>query len=205
MGFIELLIAVKNAHSIYSITNKIFIDKTQKLMNHIGTNELSSAIRTLNDIPQSSNPMHEMHSVITQLRLAMESFHESNERKSQTALLIAICYKIIGDDVLSNRYKNLSIDYFNRTAYLHQQNAIADFLSRDTWYAARNMGTTLPMFFDNHLENEYGIQWTGPDAESLASIFISLFKERSYNELFRDGVESTKRQYRQKINQLWDL
>ena len=202
MGFIELIIAVKNAHSIYSITNKYFIDTTQKLMNYIGANELSSAIRTLNDIPQSSNPVHEMHSVITQLRLAMEAFHESNERKSQTALLIAICYKIIGDDVLSNRYKNLSIDYFDHTAYLHQQNATLQFLSKDGWYAARSMGKTIPMFFNSHLENEYGIQWTGPGPESLGYRLVSLFKEKSYNELFRDGVESAKRQYRQKINNL---
>lgn len=39
MGFIELIIAVKNAHSIYRITDRIFVDKTQRLMNHIGSIE----------------------------------------------------------------------------------------------------------------------------------------------------------------------
>ena len=201
MGFIELMIAVKNAHSIYSITDRIFVDKTQRLMNHIGSIELSSAIRTLNDIPQSSNPMHEMHSVITQLRLAMETFPESSEKKHQTALLIAICYMIVGDDYLSNRFKSLSIDYFDRCAYLHQQACIV--ISSETWNVIRNEGFSgTDLFKEGHLENEYGITWTGPGPESLASKFISLFKEKSYNDLFREGVASSKRQYRQIINNL---
>lgn len=201
MGFIELMIAVKNAHSIYSITDRIFIDKTQRLMNHIGSIELSSAIRTLNDIPQSSNPMHEMHSVITQLRLAMETFPKSSEKKHQTALLIAICYMIVGDDYLSSKFKSLSIDYFDRCAYLHQQAEIA--ISSETWNVIRNEGFSgTCLFEEGHLENEYGITWTGPGPESLASKFISLFKEKSYNDLFREGVASSKRQYRQIINNL---
>lgn len=199
MGFIELMIAVKNAHSIYSITDRIFVDKTQRLMNHIGSIELSSAIRTLNDIPQSSNPMHEMHSVITQLRLAMEAFPESSEKKHQTALLIAICYMIVGDDYLSNKFKSLSIEYFDRCTYIHQQGYIG--ASSETWNYIRNEGLFGRFLFDDdHLEKEYGITWTGPGGESLASKILSVFKEKSYNERFREGVESTKRQYRQMIN-----
>lgn len=174
-------------------------------MVHIGKKELSSAIRTLSDVSQSKCPVDEIRSAITQLRLAMENFPETNERRTQTALLIAVCYKIIGDDVLSNTYKQLSIDYFDRTAYLQQEACIGMGLRREEWEAPLNEGFfTSSMFDDNHLEDEYGIIWTGPAPASLAEKIISLFKSKSYNQRFREGVLSAVQQYKQKVNQLFD-
>jgi hypothetical protein len=113
MQFFVLLTNAQDIYKIYKALDGFFVDKTKEIMLSISEKELSSAIKTLDDIKHSNNKNREFSSVITQLRLAIEKMDSDAINKWKTAILIALCYKVLNEKALSLKFGNHAIEYFD--------------------------------------------------------------------------------------------
>lgn len=113
MSFLALLTTAKEVYDNGKTIHELLVDKTAQIINAIGEKELTSALKTLDDIRYSKNVHREFSSVITQLRLSLEKISSKTTKKSKVALLIALCYKFIGEYQLSSQFGARSISYFN--------------------------------------------------------------------------------------------
>jgi len=113
INFLDLLSTAKEVYDNYKSIHELLVDETARIINAIGERELNSALKTLDDIRYSKNVQREFSSVITQLRLALEKISSKTTKKSKVALLIALCYKFIGEYQLSSQFGARSITFFN--------------------------------------------------------------------------------------------
>ena len=113
MNFLALLTTAKEVYDNGKTIHELLVDKTAQIINAIGEKELTSALKTLDDIKYSKNVYREFSSVITQLRLSLEKLSSKTNKKCKVALLIALCYKFIGEHQLSSQFGVRSISYFN--------------------------------------------------------------------------------------------
>lgn len=96
-----------------TITN-MFIDETALLLDNVGNSDYEAAKKCLQDAKLSNNKEREFNSAITLLRSGIEKLNDNNKHKFQGAVIIAVCYRLLGDAVLTNRYIDVSKEFFNK-------------------------------------------------------------------------------------------
>ena len=197
MDVFSLIVAAKGAYKYYDLANRIFVNRTKDLLSQVAELDLQSAVRSLSDVAYSQNPKNEMYNTIALLKLSMDKYDVGNEHKFKVALIIAFCYYCVGDLALSMQYKELSIQYFNCWADMYQEVCIEIFSKR----ALKNIDTEVMCSKD--FKRKFGIEWEGPEPVNLFSRLLSVFEEKSYNEKFREGILSAKKQYRQRANNVF--
>ena len=97
--------------------NNLFVNKTASLLDKIGCSDFNTAIRCLHDAEFSNNPGREFVSALTLLKSSIEKIKSNNKYKFQGALIIGVCYKLLQEDVLSEKYLKMSIDLFKEWIY----------------------------------------------------------------------------------------
>ena len=197
MDIFSLVASAKSANKTYNFVNKIFVDKTKETLIQIAEVDLSAAIRSLNDITCSQNPKDELYNTIALLKLAMEKYPKDDERKFKIALIIAFCYYCIDDKILVQKYKQLSVSYFNFWADTYQDYCISLFSKS----ALKGVNKQLKNTED--FKTDFGIDWEGPQPTNLIIKALSVFEDKSYNQKFREGIISAKKQYKEQIDNIF--
>ena len=197
MDIFSLVASAKSAYKTYNMVNKIFVDKTKETLIQIAEVDLSAAIRSLNDITCSQNPKDELYNTIALLKLAMEKYPKDDERKFKIALIIAFCYYCIDDKILVQKYKQLSVSYFNFWADTYQDYCISLFSKS----ALKGVNKQLKNTED--FKTDFGIDWEGPQPTNLIIKALSVFEDKSYNQKFREGIISAKKQYKEQIDNIF--
>lgn len=190
MDIFSLVASAKSAYKAYNFANNIFVNKAKDMLTQIAKSDLSAAIRSLNDISCSQNPNEELYNTIALLKLAMEKFPKDDEQKFKIALIIAPCYYCVNEKTLVQKYKQLSVSYFNFWADTYQEHCIGIFSKTALDGGRKKLKDT------KDFKNDFGIDWKGPQPTNLISKAFSVFKEKSYNQKFREGIISAKRQYK---------
>ena len=113
--FVTFVQACKSALLVYNI----LIDKTEQLMDKIGSIELNEAKECLNKARHSNNKEREISRAITIMVSAREKLSNDKKEKFQTTLLIAVCYHFINESKLSKEYLNETKKQFNKWADLN--------------------------------------------------------------------------------------
>ena len=197
MDIFSLVASAKSAYKTYNFVNKIFVDKTKETLIQIAEVDLSAAIRSLNDITCSQNPKDELYNTIALLKLAMEKYPKDDERKFKIALIIAFCYYCRDDKILVQKYKQLSVSYFNFWADTYQDYCISLFSKS----ALKGVNKQLKNTED--FKTDFGIDWEGPQPTNLIIKALSVFEDKSYNQKFREGIISAKKQYKEQIDNIF--
>lgn len=107
--FVTFVNACKSAHFIYDI----LIDKTEQLIDKIGSIELNEAKECLNKARCSNDKGREISRAITIMISARGKLSNDNKEKFQTTLLIAVCYQFINERNLSIEYLKEAKEQFN--------------------------------------------------------------------------------------------
>ena len=197
MDIFSLVASAKSAYEAYNFVNNIFVGKAKEMLIQIAEVDLSAAVRSLNDIPCSQNPKDELYNTIALLKLAMEKYPKDDERKFKIALIVAFCYYCIDDKMLVQKYKQLSVSYFNFWADTYQGYCISLFSKT----ALKGVNKQLKNTED--FKTDFGIDWEGPQPTNLISKALSIFEEKSYNQKFREGIISAKKQYKKRIENIF--
>ncbi len=108
--YVTFVQACKSAHFVYNI----LIDKTEQLIDKIGSIELNEAKECLNKARHSYDKEREISRAITIMVSARGKFSNDNKELFQTTLLIAICYHFINEIKLSKIYLNEAKEQFNK-------------------------------------------------------------------------------------------
>jgi len=194
MRFLILLTNAKTAYSAYKTINDIFVDKTKEVMQAIGKKELQSAIKTLEDIRHSNDKNREFASAITQLRLAMEKMDAENANKWKTALLLALCYKVLNENILSERFGESAKEYF--TKYIEGRRRWCLCVAKD-----QNREMLLGEF-KRELEDA-GVNHN--DKEPNLSFWEALWKGYNATERIENVARESRRDFSMTVNRLLTL
>lgn len=194
MSFISSIEAVRKAYAIYSFASN-FIFAAEDVVVQIGSNELNAAKRSLSDMRSSNNPQRELNMAITQLRSALEHFDSKRytlggllddwgamEKSFQTALFIAVCYSFIGESILSEKFRNMSCDYF------------AEWLDHYNRPQGKRWAQELRYDMVKDKVNEMGLSWPYSYPESSWNPFSSE-DSRKFHEAYERHKEAVKKQY----------
>lgn len=167
---------------LYRLANKIsnlFVDQTASLIDSIGNADFSAAEKCLSDASKSLRPDLEFRSAITILRSCEEMFSPKNKSRVQCAILIATCYKVLGEDQLVSLYTGRAKDYFRE--WIESNKPVAAFpipfslVSRWLIYAPNE---SLYTDFKKEI-NSLGIPWKGLSiiGTTLASVNSFIMNE----------------------------
>ena len=117
MEFISSMTGLYKAFCVTRTISGLFINRTIQVLNRIGQKELDAAIKCLHDAEISNNPEREFTMALTLLKSSLEKFSDSNKLKFQCACIIAICYYVIDEFKLSDKYIDFSKSYFSKWIY----------------------------------------------------------------------------------------
>ena len=111
----DFIVAIRNLVNVYRCAKgitSIFIRDAVNIINEIGSLEFRLAIDTLLNAEYSNNPLREIDRTITIMLSSIEKLEKCNKLKFQGALIVAICYSILGDKHNLERFKMKSISMF---------------------------------------------------------------------------------------------
>lgn len=104
---------ITTCYDIYNSISEAFIDDLSSFLARISELECESAILALRESVHSRDERREIEVAISHLRLAIEKT-EAPLRKIEIASMIAICYKVLGENELMNVYKDKAVLAFER-------------------------------------------------------------------------------------------
>lgn len=189
MSFILTTETLRQIGTIYNVSK--FILATKSVIEEIGGNEFNAAIHSLEDMKISNNPARELNMAITHLRSALEHFSSqangffgsisAMKQQFETALLIAICYKILSEFTLCEQYKKASMEYF--TDWLNEYS-----------YCPSGKLYWKEIYYNRVKDavNEIGLSWTYSYPKGG---FFAVFSS-SHSKKFNDALE----EHKEKIN-----
>lgn len=197
MSFIS---AVYNLLRIYKGVrriSKLLINETAQLLEQIGHTELVSAINCLNDAKYSNDWEREFSRAITMLRLSLDKLNDKNALKFQVALLLAICYKMLGDNALCNKYRLQSQMLFG--TWIYRNRPYGNWPMRFGYVKIRSANRDRYNDFKNQVES-FGIQWRG------ISFFYTLMINNPilFNEEVAAGCENAIADFNKLVTELFE-
>lgn len=113
MEFFSSMMSLYKVFCVTKTIRRLFINRTIQILNRIGKKELDAAIRCLHDAEISNNPEREFTMALTLLKSSLEKLRDSNKLKFQCACIIAICYYVMEEFELSDKYIGFSKSYFS--------------------------------------------------------------------------------------------
>jgi hypothetical protein len=100
-------------HKLKNFISQSFVDELSSFLNKISEKEVDSAILALRESKLSVNWRREIEIAISHLRLAIGKTDDTLN-KIEINLMVAVCYKVLGENELINLYKSKSISIFER-------------------------------------------------------------------------------------------
>lgn len=154
MDFFSVLTALYRSYCITKNIKGLFINSTIQILERISQKELNAAIRCLQDAEKSINPEREFTMALTLLKSSLEKLSDKNKLKFQCACIIAICYYVINESKLSDKYIGLSKFYFSTWIYNRRPKGLmpVGFMGYFNYTRCRE--------FRNEL-HELGLKWKG--------------------------------------------
>lgn len=116
----EFFSSITGLYKVFCVNRTIrglFINRTIQILNRIGQREFDAAIKCLHDAEISNNPEREFTMALTLMKSSLEKLSDSNKLKFQFACIIAICYYVMDEFKLSDKYISFSKSYFSAWVY----------------------------------------------------------------------------------------
>lgn len=193
----EFFSSMTGLYKVFGVTRTIsglFINRTIQVLNRIGQKELDAAIRCLHDAEISNNPEREFTMALTLLKNSLEKLSDSNKLKFQCACVIAVCYYVMDEFKLSDKYIGLSKSYFSKWIYERRPIGLMSVgLIRMGYF-----NYTRCREFRNELQ-ELGLKWKGQPGIPLEFCTNSY----SMNEETRLATENAIQEYHNKMDSLF--
>ncbi len=199
MSFILTTETLRQLGTIYNVSK--FILATKSVIEEIGGNEFNAAIHSLDDMKMSNNPKRELNMAITHLRAALEHFSSqangyfgsisAMKQQFETALLIAICYKILSEFALCEQYKKASVQYFSNWLNTYSYCPSGKLHWKEFYY--RRTKETV---------NEIGLSWTYSYPEGVFFSFLSDSHHRRFDDALKEHTEKIKLQYKDFVDRI---
>lgn len=107
----EFFSSITGLYKVFCVTRTIrglFINRTIQILNRIGQREFDAEIRCLHDAEISNNPEREFTMALTLMKSSLEKLSDSSKLKFQFACIIAICYYVMDEFKLSDKYISFS-------------------------------------------------------------------------------------------------
>lgn len=193
MSFIASIEAFRKAITIYNFCSK-FIFAAEDVVVQIGSNELSAAKQSLYDMRLSNSPHRELQMAITQSRSALQHFDSKRhsllcgltamEKSYQTAIFISLCYFSEGEQVLCEKYRNLSCDYFSEWL--------------DNYHPPEGKLYAQQLRYDlvKQRVNEIGLSWPYSYPDSVSWNPFSSIDSDNLKKAYEKHKEAVKNQYK---------
>lgn len=194
MEFISSMTGLYKTFCVTRTISGLFINRTIQVLNRIGQKELDAAIKCLHDAEISNNPEREFTMALTLLKSSLEKFSDSNKLKFQCACIIAICYYVIDEFKLSDKYINFSKSYFSK--WIYERRPVR--LMSVGFIRMGYFNYTRCRDFRNELQ-ELGLKWKGQPGIPLefCTNFIFMNKE------IRLAVDNAIQEYHNKMDSLF--
>ena len=173
----------------------MFVNKTASLFDKIGCSDFNTAIRCLRDAEISNNPEREFVSALTLLKSSIEKIKSNNKYKFQGALIIGVCYKLLQEDVLSEKYLKMSIELFKEWIY---SNRPVGLVSCGIIRTGAYNRTSYSDFKKEIIS--FGLKWRG---ESAIHSFMS-WNPILMNEDVSTAIVNAIEDYSIKVNHIFD-
>ncbi len=193
MNIFSVASQIYQIYRISSTISGLFMSQTATIIDKIGNSDFNAATKCLRDAERSNNPKMELWSAITLLKSSIEKVSSANKTKTQCTILIAVCYKVIGEDSNSSYYQELAKKFFSDWIDENRPIGIPSI-------SKMRMGTRNYIRYSDFKEDieSWGIRWNGYPSFMAINPFVM-------NEAIMKGCEDAKISFCKKIDHIFDL